>query len=147
MKKIKRPDFEQMWRDHESIDAYAYLYEWFDTYVEPLNKLIEGAVEVYTEENWQCIYKQKRHCPDATHRAYLIGIEPLEEYIEFSGTLSEMREFMEQKQSSSIKKETVEDVLRAYVKHDEMLEERGGLNDAVNQIYQRAKVVLGDDDV
>ena len=97
--------------------------DWFDIHVTPINKMLSEGVEVYGSMKT----KNKTWTPENNlgclqdHKALLINIQP-------------------------IKKETAEDVLRAYIKHDEMIEKRDGLNEAVKVIYERAKAILGDSD-
>ena len=99
MKTIERPDWQMICESLHTENDYLredHVNRWFDTHIEPHNKLIESAVEVYahnpnkqlTPDNWKSVkYDQD------THRAYLIGIEP-------------------------IKKDTAEDVLRDIVNKD-----------------------------
>lgn len=89
MKKIERPDWESLNFDivQTSADGSSFILtpkdrldKWFDEYVDPVNKMIDEAVEVY----------QKRPCTDGlwypamhkesyTHRALLINIQPIKQ--------------------------------------------------------------------
>ena len=94
--KIKRPKWNGAMSEKSVGDcAYAVTQDldyWFNTYVEPINKMLEDAVEVHTYKNDGVWYKVKEPV-NPTHKALLINIEP-------------------------IKKETAKDILRdLYIYH------------------------------
>jgi len=93
----------------------TYLDNWWKKEVEPINKMLRDAVEVHSHmRSGEVCWAEKGFAKDATHRAYLIGIEP-------------------------IKKETAEDVLRDYIRRCES-DESGSMD--VTDIIERAKRVL-----
>ena len=77
LKPIEKPQF------YGAIGIPGFEFDkWFDKYVAPLNALIEGAVEVWSEAGWGGIGHSsnlwgKEIRPSDTHKAYLIGIEPI----------------------------------------------------------------------
>ena len=87
MKKIERPDWNNLiyhCRDGLNIDLITVLDKCWDEYVEPMNKLIENAVEVSGESRSSTDGLWNMHetilgkaLPNHTHKAYLIGIEPI----------------------------------------------------------------------
>ena len=72
--KIERPDWSLF------VDEFGVDFDkWFDSEIEPLNKILEGAEWVHCfkdlERNcWEC--DSQPHEKD-THKALLIGIEPI----------------------------------------------------------------------
>lgn len=90
--------------------------EWFDTHVEPINKMLDEAVEVYgMKAHGGNIWATKQH-EDDSKKALLINIQP-------------------------IKQETAEDVLRDWMKII-----RGGSSWHAEKEIERAKAVLERDD-
>ena len=73
------------------INAPAF-YKWFDKYVEPVNKMLADAIEVYRIESSPAYTLSPT--PGDTHKALLINIQP-------------------------IRKETAEDVLRCMLRERE----------------------------
>ena len=117
MKKIERPYW---WNDNNFTSpaeqqTLKNLREWFDTHIEPHNKLIEGAVEVWSPNNGSG-WHDNLVDGVSTHRAYLIGIQ-------------------------SIKKETAEDVLRDFKNEMSKWNES---TPQLHELYKRAKAVLGE---
>lgn len=76
--KIKRP----VWYGDACIlnnHDTKLLNRWFDETIEPLNKLLDGAVEVsgQTHGEWGYFSEQVEDNTIATHKALLINIEPI----------------------------------------------------------------------
>ena len=121
MKKIKRPSWPHKYS--KTVVSLESFNNWFDHFVEPYNKLIEGAVEVKsygTQTLWRNESVTQKYLNGVeyvpvleTHRAYLIGIEP-------------------------IKEETAEDVLREILDNTVV-----GDMDSYTDLCKRAKAVLG----
>ena len=122
IKKIEKPNWISEYANF-SIPGISLttFHDWFEYYIEPLNKLLDGVVEVYAEQggyssaNWTQL--KSPHFRD-THKALLINIEPIKK----------------------IKQETAEDVLRDLIKHsnEAVITAPWLLND-----IERAKKVLG----
>jgi len=92
MKKIERPDWDDVLEeDPLSITQEDELNTWFNQFVEPINELLENAVKVYGIPQDNCTFGQDQDNYD-THKALLIDIQPIE-------------------------KETAEDVLKDFLKH------------------------------
>lgn len=106
IKKIERPGpFEVC--NQESFT------QWFDTHIEPINQMIEDAVEVVGSKEWGDWTSQSLGNVSneyRTHKALLINIEP-------------------------IKKETAEDVLRDLIEYAKN-------NVSVRELTERARKVL-----
>ncbi|MCP3684565.1 MAG: hypothetical protein GY861_18010 [bacterium] len=74
LRKIERPDWAKV---NFPLGGEDNLNRWFDNNVEPLNKMLDEAVEVYTsdlndrEETWA-----RRPYGD-THKALLVNIQPI----------------------------------------------------------------------
>jgi hypothetical protein len=78
MNKIERPDFDYYAALHEEHQA---LDHWFDKHIEPINKALDEAVEVYqrprlNKQPHECCWTSDRLKQD-THKALLISIEPI----------------------------------------------------------------------
>lgn len=74
IKKIERPDWT-----HEEYSRVK-LKRWFDKHIEPINAMLEGAVEVYANvpnDNKPVVWVLNGNLPDETHKALLINIEPI----------------------------------------------------------------------
>lgn len=119
--KIEKPRWaEKLLRLNNSDIGFSkaqdqWLNEWFQEYIEPINKMLGEAVEVYADEaftNGGSIYL--KDYAGQGYKALLINIEP-------------------------IKKETAEDVLRYFVEGVQA----GGKWDSA-ELYERAKAVLGE---
>lgn len=115
--KIEKPDWYKLapkkkepWNDYE-----ANLDHWFDTYVEPINKLLAEGVEV-------------RSCP-LKYTWAAKGTDHYEKNNGFSALLINIE---------PIRKETAEDVLRDLV----ALMEKYNSAFVTNEEYKRAKRVL-----
>lgn len=79
MKQIERPDWLKMWAQPPQFqNTYN---EWFDEHVEPVNKLLSEAVEVFGYDTESSIWQKPDYhdLHQVTHKAYLIGIEPIKE--------------------------------------------------------------------
>lgn len=119
MEKIEKPDwFEIIRSKFNNVSSLRdELDKWFQEKVEPINKLLEGAVEVYGWGEPDCCYGWSYKNITAkntsmSHKAYLIGIEP-------------------------IKKETAKDILKELIKLDGIM--RADVGDIIN----KAKKLLG----
>ena len=81
LKKIERPFGKELdvYKYGTSAEVWKAFNQWFQDNIEPLNKLIEDAVEVYNDENHQNEWTEDESllCKPAAHKAYLIGITPL----------------------------------------------------------------------
>ncbi len=113
--KIKRPDWwniDSFYQNQQS-KLLDNLQDWFDTHVEPINKLLGEGVEVYgsMETNNKTWTPLRDVSCRQEHKALLIGV-------------------------TKINQETAEDILK-YI--TEKWESVGGIND---QDIQRAKALL-----
>lgn len=86
--KIERPDWAQMMIDTDhDIDLMHLLDGWFDENCKPINELLEGAVEVvgssdhgHVPFDWSMSDKHHYFSTQDSHKAYLIGIEPIKKW-------------------------------------------------------------------
>jgi hypothetical protein len=126
IKKIERPDWAKLPDLHEpmlSAVPKAELYNWFETTITPINKMLDNAVEVYSytsilPDKTSCLsWCENRSIKNHKEKALLINIEP-------------------------IKKESAEDVLRDMIKRakDDKFTRYAAVEDAI----ERAKAVLGE---
>jgi hypothetical protein len=122
MKKIERP----LWLTNNVLTVT--FYQWFDKHVEPVNRAIENAVDVYGnvyepyKGEVNCSTFDVAKCNTNTHRALLINIQP-------------------------IKKESAEDVLRDFVKEHIVYawnHENRDMNYSLQKLQERAKAALAD---
>lgn len=78
MKKIERPDWcEVLARCNPDTADISFLNQWFNEVIQPINKLLDSAVEVYApsrEGKWDTNQITITCQPDS-HRAWLIDIE------------------------------------------------------------------------
>jgi len=87
MKKIERPDWNKMGTFNDVTGKSRMLYshrvklnDWFDAYIEPINKMLEEAVEVsaYMSEETESLWYGCDHFIEKdTHKALLINIQPI----------------------------------------------------------------------
>jgi hypothetical protein len=82
MKPIERPlYFKTEMADKNGVHWVKYneVQTWFNTHIAPLNKLIEGAVEVEGADRCETIYARPGYFAkeDVKQKALLIGIEPI----------------------------------------------------------------------
>lgn len=123
--KIEKPDWERYLSILGNSVTCNRLDNWFKEHVEPVNKMFEGGVEVYKDTN-PSLNQYEEQCEEwrlfdtryTSHKALLINIQP-------------------------IKKESPEDVLRDYIKYDQRIDAREGLDDDIRKIFERAKRALG----
>lgn len=77
IKKIKKPWFYQLGQvvSSDAID------KWFDENIEPINKALDSAVEVYSSNDvdWTTFQEVDGGQTPDTHKALLINIEPIEQ--------------------------------------------------------------------
>jgi len=135
MKRIEKPDWihaqlnYSMTAQEYGQNITKYFHKWFDSHVEPINKLIDNKVEVTAfkwEDNespkgtdikenvgeWACGSGRDER---STHRAYLIDIQ-------------------------EIKKDSYEQICRDYV---EYIDNRDNNFPFDNEIHSRAKKLIG----
>jgi len=80
MKRIEKPDFTDfIVCNARMTDMVGSLGSWFDEHIEPLNKLIDKDIAVtgFMEHRGNWVWSEEPSEAD-THKAYLIGIEPIE---------------------------------------------------------------------
>lgn len=122
MKKIERPDWDKLvWYMEQHQKIVSNLNVWFDDHIEPLNKALDEAVEVYTDEHfanesgrWWEYRAGVKPCKTDTHKALLINIQP-------------------------IKHETCADVLRDIIEQDPIAKFE---EDLLMPLIKRAKAAL-----
>lgn len=88
IKRIDRPGWKLMLgvfaNETYQEDSIKRLNRWYDQFIIPLNRALDEAVVVYArvpEGDWPTVWVQanKRDDTTDTHRALLIGIEPLKQ--------------------------------------------------------------------
>lgn len=76
--KIERPEFGMSYTREQMIETFNCFWE---QEVEPINKMLEAGVEVFTKDD--CFYPTaqwtKNEHIDASHKAILIKIEPIKQ--------------------------------------------------------------------
>lgn len=79
--KIERPDWKKICYQNEAFHLYLNeLDKWFDTHIEPINKMLSEGVEVAvdkTRSGWHTNKTPFGQIGGATHKALLINIEPI----------------------------------------------------------------------
>ena len=87
IKKIERPDWEEVINVDTALQYIAprlkrNLERWFNKHIEPINRALDGAVEVYAnhgETSLGYTWTTKKWAGGDTHKAFLINIEPLKQ--------------------------------------------------------------------
>jgi hypothetical protein len=88
IKKIERPNWPKFLYNIEGTSEFDF-GEWFNTHIEPINKALDKAVEVYgwgrdDGANWS-----KDSLRSESHKALLINIEPIKQE-SFAAVLEEI---------------------------------------------------------
>lgn len=75
---IKPIELPKFWKGYKTVDM-ELLFGWFDSEIGPINKAIRDGVEVQgiEDKDWGWSFSRITRVPKATHRALLIGIEPI----------------------------------------------------------------------
>jgi hypothetical protein len=79
LKEIEKPDWEMLCDMNLTSHARYELDRWFHRNIEPINKMIREAKEVtgWLDNPNEKLFFGEVHSSDDTHKAYLIGIEPI----------------------------------------------------------------------
>lgn len=83
IKRIKTPDWADGHVVQDEDGELLDINEWFNKYVEPINRALEAAVEVYCWDegnNWHAVeHDLGKFAPNNHSKALLINIEPIKQ--------------------------------------------------------------------